>query len=265
MSHDLGIGCRARRQDILTEGWFALFVVCVGSYSSSWGLWWKAFSIPHWRGLSPISFKPPMQWLSHSLGNVWGCRLEGSLSVLPETKLNPKKQEVGENPSLSSAVVQVGRSVCHSYPYTGCFCGHQVCTLQPCCAQLHPERVVDMIPLAIAPHHVPVAESPQHCLELSHQQMGQVFSVVWVHPAWLSLVPVLCPQYPKDLTAFPKRTSPLLQAVLHSSSTWRCCVSESQSGVSARLCFCSRPCVGDMPMTCRRRNKLPREKHSKCC
>lgn len=39
VSHDPGIGCGARRQDMLAEGWFALFILCVGSHNSSWGLW----------------------------------------------------------------------------------------------------------------------------------------------------------------------------------------------------------------------------------
>lgn len=198
VSHDPGAGYGARRQDRLAVGLLALSVVCTGSHSCVLGLLVESTShAPREVSLPHLFQTTPSILVSFTWKHV-GLQAWEKLICPPETTLIPKKQR-GKKPPPSPAVAQAGISVCPSCPYTaldapvGVRSAHHSCA----CPQLHPEQVVNITPLAIAPHRIPVAGSPQHCLVPSHQAPShrtglqtllKLPCVVWAHPAWLSLV-----------------------------------------------------------------------------
>lgn len=57
VSHDLGAGCRARRQGMLAVGWLAFSMVCVGSHSCPLGSPKEGSSHAPWEGSFPHLFQ----------------------------------------------------------------------------------------------------------------------------------------------------------------------------------------------------------------
>ena len=70
VSHDLGAGCRARRQDMLAVGWLALSMVCVGSHSCPLGSLVEGTSHAAWEGSLPHLFQTTLAMI---VSLAWKC------------------------------------------------------------------------------------------------------------------------------------------------------------------------------------------------